>query len=97
MDEAGYPDIPSLCGDALESLRMSPEMAGVRRERVGRAYRQAQVDAALCTGCGNCEEACWYDAVAVRDGLADKGGSASAAATASRSAPQGRWRWTPAT
>jgi dihydropyrimidine dehydrogenase (NAD+) subunit PreA len=48
-------------------------MAAARRDALGRAYRQAQPDAPLCTGCGNCEDACWYDAAHVRDGLAAKG------------------------
>ncbi|MGQ9553773.1 MAG: 4Fe-4S binding protein [Anaerolineae bacterium] len=73
MDEAGYPDIPSLCGDALALFRIPQEVAAARRNRLGEAYRQAQVDAALCSGCGNCEDACWYDAISVQDGLAVKG------------------------
>jgi dihydropyrimidine dehydrogenase (NAD+) subunit PreA len=72
MDEAGYADLDALCGEALNLFTMSPEVAEERRTRLSNAYRAAQPDADLCTGCGQCVDVCWYDALSLQDGLAVK-------------------------
>jgi MinD superfamily P-loop ATPase len=72
MDKAGYPDIDALCGEALKLFNMSPEVADERRDRLSAAYRAAQPDPDLCTGCEQCLDVCWYDALAMQDGLAVK-------------------------
>lgn len=72
MDEAGYPDMDTLCGDALSLFAMPPEVADERQSRLSAAYRAAQPDADLCTGCAQCLEVCWYDAILMGDGLAVK-------------------------
>jgi dihydroorotate dehydrogenase/NAD-dependent dihydropyrimidine dehydrogenase PreA subunit len=72
MEEAGYPDIDALCGDALRLLAMPPDFAEARRYKLAQAYQDAQPDPELCTGCGDCAEACWYEAIDVREGLAVK-------------------------
>ncbi len=73
MEKSGYRDIDGLCGAALELFTMPAEKAAERARRLGAAYKEAQVDRVLCNGCGNCEEACWYDAVSVKEGKAVKG------------------------
>jgi dihydropyrimidine dehydrogenase (NAD+) subunit PreA len=72
MERAGYADIDALCGDALQLLAMPSDFSEARRRMLTEAYRNAQPDPDLCTGCGDCAEACWYDAVAVGDGVAVK-------------------------
>ncbi|MBN1640982.1 MAG: 4Fe-4S binding protein [Anaerolineae bacterium] len=72
MEEAGYSDIDALCGDALQLLAMPPDFAEARRRTLAEAYQDAQPDPDLCTGCGDCVEACWYDAIDVQDGVAVK-------------------------
>jgi len=72
MDKAGYPDIDTLCGEALNLFTMPPEVADERRNRLSAAYQAAQPDADLCTGCGQCLDVCWYDALSMQDGLAVK-------------------------
>ena len=73
MDEAGYPDIDVLCGDALHLLTLPPDVAEARRERLASAHRAAQPDPERCIGCEQCEDMCWYNAITMRDGLAVKG------------------------
>lgn len=73
MGDAGYASIDALCGEALQLLRMPPAVAQERQARLERAYREAQVDPALCTGCEACVDVCWYDALSMQDGLAVKG------------------------
>lgn len=72
MDEAGYPDMASLRGQALALLRMPAAQAEERRNRLGSAYRRAGVLADRCDGCGRCVDACWYDAIHLADGKAVK-------------------------
>lgn len=72
MEEAGFPSVEALCGEALQLLTMPPEVAHERQARLERAYREAQVDPTLCTGCESCVEVCWYDALSMQDGLAVK-------------------------
>ncbi|NPV06972.1 MAG: 4Fe-4S binding protein [Anaerolineae bacterium] len=72
MDQAGHPDVASLRGEALSLLTMPAEVAEERRRRLGAAYRQAGVREQLCDGCGYCADACWYDAIHVKDGKAAK-------------------------
>jgi dihydropyrimidine dehydrogenase (NAD+) subunit PreA len=73
MDRAGYPDIDALCGDALKLFTMPQAVAEARESRLSAAYQEAQVDSGLCTGCGQCVDACWYDAIRLDGGLAVKG------------------------
>lgn len=73
MEKSGYRDIDALCGAALELFTMPAEKAAERSRRLGDAYKKTPVARELCNGCGNCEEACWYDAVSVKDGTAVKG------------------------
>jgi dihydropyrimidine dehydrogenase (NAD+) subunit PreA len=72
MDRASYRDTDSLCGRAMELFTMPSELAEERTRRLGDAYRETAPDPKLCNGCGNCEEACWYDAVEVQNGKAVK-------------------------
>ncbi len=72
MDRAGYPDIDALCGDALKLFTMPRAVAETRESRLAAAYREAQADLSLCTGCGQCLDVCWYDAISIQDGLAAK-------------------------
>ncbi|MBN1935200.1 MAG: 4Fe-4S binding protein [Anaerolineae bacterium] len=51
---------------------MPLQAADERQRRLTAAYRAAQPDANLCTGCEQCLDVCWYDAIAMRDGLAVK-------------------------
>jgi len=72
MDEAGYADIGALCGDALHLFTMPREISENRRAALCSAYRAAQASPRLCTGCGQCREVCWYDAISLQDGIAVK-------------------------
>jgi len=72
MDDAGYRDMDALCGEALKLLTMPPEVAEERRTRLSTACQAAQPDAGLCTGCEQCLDVCWYDALSMQDGLAVK-------------------------
>jgi dihydropyrimidine dehydrogenase (NAD+) subunit PreA len=72
MDEKGYGDIDSLCGDALTLLKMPKALSDERTRRIGRAYREASVDKTLCIGCGRCMEACWHEGIEIMDKHAEK-------------------------
>jgi dihydropyrimidine dehydrogenase (NAD+) subunit PreA len=72
MDEAGYPDVDALCGDALNLFTMPPEISEARQSRLETAYRGAQPDAAKCTACGQCLDVCWYDALSMQGDLVIK-------------------------
>lgn len=72
MDQKGYADLKSLCGEALNLFTMPPEIADERLKRLGRAYKQAEVDSKKCIGCGKCADACWYEGIAVANGCAGK-------------------------
>ena len=72
MDEAGYPDMDSLRGDALQLFNMSPEFARARQNALGDAYQQAQVQADKCVGCGRCLDVCWQEGIEMKDGKAQK-------------------------
>jgi dihydropyrimidine dehydrogenase (NAD+) subunit PreA len=73
MGRAGYPDIDALCGDALKLFTMPRATAEARESRLSAAYREAQVDPGLCTGCGQCVDVCWYDAIRPDHGPSVKG------------------------
>jgi dihydroorotate dehydrogenase/Pyruvate/2-oxoacid:ferredoxin oxidoreductase delta subunit len=73
MDATGYRDIESLCGAALELFTMPRERAAERSHRLGTAYQKTTPNPAICDGCGNCMEACWYDAIRMVEGLPIKG------------------------
>jgi len=72
MDRSGYSNIEDLCGKALALLTMPKELSEERTRRLGTAYRDTKPDPDLCIGCGNCEEACWYEGISVKDGIAEK-------------------------
>lgn len=72
MDEAGYPDMESLKGDALKLYRMPEDFAKARQNALGAAYKAAQADAAKCVGCGRCEDVCWHEGIEIRDRKAYK-------------------------
>jgi dihydropyrimidine dehydrogenase (NAD+) subunit PreA len=73
MEDAGYPSVDALCGEALQLFTMPAAVAQERQARLESAYREAQVDSTLCTGCEECVDVCWYDALSMADGLAVKG------------------------
>lgn len=72
LDQKGYADLKSLCGEALNLFTMPPEIADERLKRLGRAYKQAEVDSKKCIGCGKCADACWYEGITVTGGCAAK-------------------------
>ena len=63
MDAQGIADMDALTGQALNLFNLPRELAQERVRRLGAAYQQATVNRELCTGCGDCAEACWYDAI----------------------------------
>ena len=72
MDEAGYPDIESLRGDALTLFNMSGDFAKERQNKLGDAYQQAQVVAEKCVGCSRCQDVCWHEGIDLKDRKAFK-------------------------
>lgn len=72
MDQNGYKDIDSLCGDALKLFNMSKETADNRAKRLGSAYKNASVDSSKCIGCGRCSDVCWHDSIHLEGKLAVK-------------------------
>ena len=73
LSQSRYDSLQDLTGDALNLMRLSPEAVAARRDRLAEAYQRGQVDQALCDGCGWCEDACWFQAIALEDGKAIKG------------------------
>ncbi len=65
MDEHGYTDLKSLKGDALKLFNMSDDFAKERQNRLGQAYKAAQVDPSKCIGCGRCQDVCWYGGIRI--------------------------------
>jgi dihydropyrimidine dehydrogenase (NAD+) subunit PreA len=72
MDENGYPDMDSLCGDALKLFNMPKTIAGERTQALGKAYKDWQVDSNKCIGCNRCEDVCWHEGILVKDKKAQK-------------------------
>ena len=72
MDKAGYPDMDSLRGDALQLFHMDGDFAKARQNALGDAYQAAQADIAKCVGCGRCQDVCWQEGIELRDGKAYK-------------------------
>lgn len=72
MDESGYQDMESLCGDALNLFTMPGEMSAERSKRLGKAYKETEVDKAKCTGCRKCVDACWQDGIEMKGAFAEK-------------------------
>ena len=66
MDEAGYPDMESLKGDALKLFNMPDDFAKARQNALGDAYQAAQVNTDKCVGCGRCEDVCWHEGIEVK-------------------------------
>ena len=65
MDEAGYPDMDSLRGDALQLFNMPDAFAKERQNALGDAYQTAQVNTDKCVGCGRCEDVCWHEGIEI--------------------------------
>lgn len=72
MDQNGYKNIAELCGEALKLFSLPEEAASKRRKTLGRAYKLKEPDRALCSGCGRCEQACWYEGIEIKNNLAEK-------------------------
>lgn len=72
MDEAGYPDMDSLRGDALTLFNMPDTFAKARQNTLGDAYQNTQVIADKCVGCGRCQDVCWHEGIELRDRKAFK-------------------------
>jgi len=51
MDQAGYPDMNSLCVEALKLLAVPTEIAATCERRMGKAFRYPVVESGTCTGC----------------------------------------------
>lgn len=71
MDENGYKNMDSLCGDALKLFHMSREVADLRQERLGDAYRRAEVSE-QCIGCRRCVNVCWHEGIRMDGSAAQK-------------------------
>ena len=72
MDQAGYPDMDSLKGDALQLFNMPGDFAKARQNALGDAYQQCQVDTEKCIGCGRCVDVCWQEGIEIVDRKARK-------------------------
>lgn len=72
MERSGYSNIESLKGAAMELFQLPKEKASVRTKTLGRAYMLQKPDPALCIGCGKCVDACWYEGIALKDGISQK-------------------------
>jgi dihydropyrimidine dehydrogenase (NAD+) subunit PreA len=68
LEGSEYEDVEALRGAALPLLDLPADLAEERRSRLARAYRAAQPDAERCTGCEECVDVCWYDALSMEDG-----------------------------
>ncbi len=71
MDQNGYKDLDSLCGDALKLFNMSGEFAKKRQNRLADAYQAAQVSD-QCIGCGRCVDVCWQEGIEMKGKAAVK-------------------------
>jgi len=72
MDNNGYKDIDSLCGDALKLFNMPPEIASERVKAIGKAYKETEVLSEKCIGCGKCVDVCWHEGIEIADRKARK-------------------------
>ena len=72
MDQAGYPDLDSLKGDALKLFNMPGDFAKARQNALGDAYQQCQVNTDQCIGCGRCVDVCWHEGIEITDRKARK-------------------------
>ena len=71
MDDNGYRDMDSLCGDALKLFQMDKDLTALRQNRLADAYQEAQV-ADSCIGCGRCVDVCWHEGIEMRGKAAAK-------------------------
>ncbi len=71
MDENGYENMESLCGDALKLFQMESSFALERQNRLADAYQQAQVKE-NCIGCGRCVDVCWHQGIEMKEKAAVK-------------------------
>ena len=72
MDQAGYPDMDSLRGDALTLFQMPADFAKARQNKLGDAYQKAQVKTDQCIGCGRCQDVCWQEGITIENRKARK-------------------------
>lgn len=72
MDQNGYRDMDSLCGEALKLFQMPSEVAAERQRRLGAAYRSSSVRQEKCVGCGCCRDVCWHKGIELNGKLAAK-------------------------
>ena len=93
MDENGYADMDSLVGDSLKLFQMDADFTKKRQNKLADAYQTADADRTKCIGCGRCEDVCWHQASRSRSARPTRPISASAAATASRSARHRHSMW----
>ena len=71
-DQAGYPNMEALKGDALQLFNMSGDFAKARQDALGDAYQHWQVDTEKCIGCGRCVDVCWQEGIEIIDRKARK-------------------------
>ena len=71
MDDNGYRDMDSLCGDALKLFQMDKDLTALRKNRLADAYQEAQ-EADSCIGCGRCVDVCWHEGIEMRGKAAAK-------------------------
>jgi dihydropyrimidine dehydrogenase (NAD+) subunit PreA len=72
MDKNGYPDMPSLTGDALHLFNMDQKVADYRTVCLGNQYVQTKVDTEKCIGCGRCVDVCWHNSLVMEKKIAVK-------------------------
>lgn len=72
MDQNGYESVSQLKGEALKLFNMTKEDTDKRVKALGRAYLLAKPDQAVCSGCGKCVDACWYEGIEINQGIAQK-------------------------
>lgn len=71
MDQNGYTDMNSLCGDALKLFQMKQDLTSIRQNRLSDAYQQSEVGDS-CIGCGRCVDVCWHGGIKIQDRAAAK-------------------------
>jgi len=64
MEKKGYSNLEDFRGIALEKIHSKMELFGRYTPMV------SIVDEALCTGCGECADVCYQEAISIQEGLA---------------------------
>lgn len=93
MDENGYADMDSLVGDSLKLFQMDADFTKKRQNKLADAYQTADADRTKCIGCGAARMSAGIRASRSRSARPTRPISASAAATASRSARHRHSMW----